>query len=201
MTQLRSIDVTDEERKAAKEIIKSFEEFVRKLKGARNRDKEVVNIIKENQSANPEDLYGIRHLLRRFQQEVRKRYSEIIYDFSGIKNEQDNTIQKGYLHSFKKLEKDTTIRQIKTSIQDAMQQLSETIEEFMEAFEHFGSPDQINEIIKSSDNADKVVESLENVIEKQLKSYLEKNVIKKAHYNTERKQIMKRARLIKLLEG
>jgi hypothetical protein len=83
-----------------------------------------------------------------------------------------------------------------------MQQLVEFLEEFMESFEHFGSPEQISEIITSSQKADKILQSMENIIDKQLKPHFQKNILKRRTVvSSMRGNIKKRARLIRLLEA
>lgn len=198
--QQRSSQISDEERQSARKAIGSFEELVKRLKGARDRDKEVVDVLKSNQGASPDELYKIRHLLRRFQKEVRDRYTAIIIAFAGKKDQDLKTITQGYIHNLKILEKDTTTREIKNALQDAMQQFTEYMEEFLEAFEHFGNSEQIQEIVITSQKADALIQSIENVVEKQMKPHFEKNILK-TRLSELRGKIVKRARLIKLLEA
>lgn len=200
IAQQRSSQISDEERTAARKSINSFDELVKRLKGARDRDREVVDVLKKNQDTNPNELFKIRHLLRRFQKEVRDRYTAIIIAFAGKKNENMKNITQGYIHQLRPLEKDTATREIKIALQDAMQQFTEYMEEFLDTFERFGNPDQIKEIITTSQKADALVQSIENVVEKQLKPHFEKNILKTNIANQIRGQILKRARIIKLLE-
>lgn len=196
--QYRSTEITENEKQAAKQTINAFDELISRLKNAHNRDLEVVNVLKSNKDASPNDLFKIRHLLRRFQTEVRERYSDIIIAFSGKKDSNMEGITEGYIHKFRLLEKDTTIRGIKSLIQDSMQQLTEFVEKFLESFEHFNNQDQIQEIILASQKSEEVIGSLENIIEKQMKPYFQKNILKNRLSNL-RTQIYKRAFLIKIL--
>ncbi|MFA5048476.1 MAG: hypothetical protein WC516_05645 [Patescibacteria group bacterium] len=198
--QQRSSQISDEERQAARRAIGSFEELVKRLKGARDRDKEVVDVLKSNQEINPNDLYKIRHLLRKFQKEVRDRYTAIIIAFAGKKDQDLKTVTQGYIHNLKLLEKDTTTREIKSALQDAMQQFTEYMEEFLDAFEHFGNSEQIKKIITTSEKADTLIQSIENVVEKQMKPHFEKNILK-LKLSELRGQMAKRARIIKMLEA
>lgn len=200
IAQQRSTQISDEERQAAKKCINAFEELIKRLKGARDRDREVVDVLKSNQEASPNDLFKIRNLLRKFAAEVKSRYTSIIVAFAGKKDDNMNSVTQGYIHQLKPLEKDTTTRDIKNALQDAMQQLTEFMEEFLEAFEHFGSPDQVQEIITTSQKADALVQSIENVVEKQMKPHFEKNILK-TKMSELRGQIIKRARIIKMLEA
>lgn len=199
-SQQRSSTISNEERDAAQKTIHAFDELVKRLKGARNRDKEVVNVLKQNQEANPNDLFKIRHLLRKFQEETKERYTSIIIAFAGKKDKSLKGITEGYIHNFKLLEKDTAVREIKQAIQDAMQQLVEFMEEFLSAFEHFGNPDQIKEIINTSQKADALVQSIENVVEKQMKPHFEKNILR-TKVGELRGQVLRRVRIAKLLES
>jgi hypothetical protein len=148
-SQQRSSQISEEERQAARKSINAFEELINRLRGARDRDEEVVDVLKKNQDANPNELFKIRHLLRRFQKEVRDRYTAIIIAFAGKKDKDMKNVTQGYIHQLHILEKDTTTREIKIALQDAMQQLTEYMEEFLETFERFGNPDQIKEIIRN----------------------------------------------------
>lgn len=198
ISQQRSTKITDEEKQAARRAINAFDELISRLKGARNADKKVVNVLKENAEAKPNDLFKIRHLLRKFQQEVRNRYSAVIIAFAG-KKENMKTITEGYIHTLNVLAKDTKTRTIKEALLEAMQQLTEFEEAFLSSFEHFNSPDQIKEIINTSKKADEIITGIENIVEKQLKPHFEKNILRNKISNFHG-QIVRRARIIKLLE-
>lgn len=195
-----SIEVTDEERKAARDAISSLDRFLRELWAARQNDKKLVDILKKNQSnVDSSSLFEIRHLLRRFQKEVRDRYVNLIFDFAGKKDDDFRVLSEGYIHTLVPLEKDTNTRQMKASLQDAMQQLAEFVQDFIEAFEDFNDPEQVNKIVKLSDEIDNMTRSIENIIDNQIKPHLEKNVIKRKRANEIQKDILKRSRLIKML--
>jgi hypothetical protein len=63
-----------------------------------------------------------------------------------------------------------------------MQQLTEFIEEFIEAFEDFNNKDQINNIVNTSAKAERITQNIENIIDTQLKPHFEKNILKRASY-------------------
>jgi hypothetical protein len=200
-SQQQISSISPEERDAAKKSINSFNELLRRLKGARNADKTVINILEKNKDADPSELFKIRHLLRRFQNEVKERYTSIIIAFAGKKNDKMQTVTKGYIHNLEPLLKDTMLREIKITISDSMQQLTEFMEEFLSEFEKFNNPNQITEIIRISSKADAIISSIENIIEKQLTPYLQKNVLQQKVVTEFRGQIIKRAWIIKLLEN
>lgn len=197
---LRSYEISDAEKEAARNVIRVFDKFLRELWAARQHDARLVNVLKTNQNASTQDLFGIRHLLRRFQREVKDRYTKLIIDFAGQKDEEGKEISKGYIHFIKPLEKDTTTRQIKSALQDGMQQMTEFLEEFIEAFEDFGDQEQVSKIISTSDKADKIVTSIENIIDKQLKTHFRKNILNQKKAKSIRGHIIRRARLVKLME-
>jgi signal transduction histidine kinase len=107
--------------------------------------------------------------------------------------------EKGIIHLLQPLEKDTKTRQIKTALQDAMQQLSEFVEEFLELFEDFNSKDQVKNIITVSKKSEKIIQSIENIIEKQMKPHFEKNILGTKKIGSIRGRIRRRARLICML--
>jgi hypothetical protein len=197
-----SLDVTDEERRAARDAIKSLERFLRELWAARQNDKKLIDVLKKNQSnVDSSSLFEIRHLLRRFQKEVKDRYVLLIFNFAGKKDDNFNVLSEGYIHSLSLLEKDTTTRQMKASLQDTMQQLTEFIQDFIEAFEDFNDPEQVNKILKLSENAENIVRSIENIVDNQIKVHFERNIIKRKRASEIRKDIVKRSRLINMLRS
>jgi len=200
--QSRSSEISEEERQAALAAMAAFDKLLKQLKAARAKDQDVVDVLKENKEASPRDLFKIRHLLRDFQKDVKDQYTRIILDFAGQKDANMQTMTKGYIHLLQPLEKDTATRQLKAALQDAMQQLTEFLEEFLESFEHFGSPEQITDILTSSQKADKIIQSIENIVDKQLKPHFQKNIlVRKTVVSSMRGNIKKRARLVRLLEA
>lgn len=197
----RSIEISDKERKYARDSINAFEKFLKQLWAARQHDQRLVNVLQKNKESDPTDLFEIRHLLRRFQKEVKNRYTQLIFDFAGKKDSDQKRITEGYIHKLIPLEKDTITRGIKDALQDAVQQLTEFIEEFLEAFEDFNNPDQIKKIVSTSQKADKIFRSIENVIERQLRPHFEKNILTQKKISEIRGGIKKRARLINMLGG
>jgi hypothetical protein len=195
-----SLEITNEERVAARESIKALDKFLKELWAARQNDKKLIDVLKKNQgNVDSSSLFEIRHLLRRFQKEVKDRYVLLIFNFAGKKDDNFNVISEGYIHALTPLEKDTITRQMKSSLQDAMQQLTEFVQDFIEAFEDFNDPEQVNKILKLSDESDNIVRSIENIIDGQIKSHFERNVIKKKRASEISKDIVKRSRLIKML--
>lgn len=192
----RSFEITNEERNAARKVIDVFNKFLKQLWAARQHDQRLINVLKKNKDTDPTALFGIRHLLRRFQREVKQRYTNLIVDFAGKKDIKHDVISKGYIHTLIPLEKDTITRNIKTILQDAMQQLTEFLEEFLEAFEDFNDPDQITKIIMTSSKVDQIAQSIENIIDSQLKPHFERNILKAKHLASIRNRIS----IIKLLE-
>jgi hypothetical protein len=196
----RVSEISEEERRAAINTIKVFDQFLKQLWSARQHDKRLINVLEKSENLEPSALFEIRHLLRKFQREVKDRYTDLIIMFAGKRDDSLNPISKGILHILVPLEKDTTIRQIKSSLQDAMQQLAEFMEEFLESFEDFNSKDQIKEIVSSSGRADQIIQSIENIIDKQLRNHLEKNILGPKKISTLRNSIRRRIRLISMLE-
>jgi hypothetical protein len=194
-----AMDITDEERNAARESIKALEKFLKELWAARQKDKVLVNVLEKNKDVDSKSLFEIRHLLRRFQKEVKDRYINLIFNFAGKKDDNFQVVSEGYIHKLIPLEKDTVTRQMKEGLQDSMQQLAELIEEFIDEFENFDDPEQINKIVNISQKVDQMVKSVENVVNSQLKPHFEKNILKRRKVSEIRRHIIKRARLIRML--
>ena len=62
-----SLEVTDEERRAARDAIKALDTFLRSLENTRRQDKKLIIVLKQNTDVDPKSLFEIRHLLRRYQ--------------------------------------------------------------------------------------------------------------------------------------
>ena len=80
-----------------------------------------------------------------------------------------------------------------------MQQLTEFIQDFIETFEDFNDPEQVNKILKLSNSIDEVVRNIENIIDTQIKVHFERNIIKRKRASEIQKDIIKRSRLINML--
>jgi len=195
----RTFEISDVERKSAKQALYSFKKFMEKLWAARQSDKRLVDVLEKNREADTTQLFEIRHLLRKFQKEVKDRYTDLVFMFAGKKDNGGNTLSEGVIHSLDPLEKDTVTRQIKTTLQDAMQDLTEFIEEFLEGFENFNDKDQIKQILDASKKADQLTQSIEVIIDKQLRPHFERNIMKRNRMAAAVQRIHRRARLIEML--
>ena len=195
-----SLEVTDEERRAARDAIKALDTFLRSLENTRRQDKKLIIVLKQNTDVDPKSLFEIRHLLRRYQKEVKDRYVKLILDFAGKRDDNFQVVSQGYIHSLQPLEKDTITRNMKAALQDSAQQLTELAEEFIELFESFDDPDQVKNILRINDSIDLITSSIQNIIDNQIKPHFEKNVIKRKNAGDVKRNMLKRARLIKMLE-
>lgn len=196
----RTFEISDAERRAAKQALLVFKKFMEKLWAARQADKRLVDVLEKNQEADPSQLFEIRHLLRRFQKEVKDRYTALVFLFAGKKDEQGNNVEDGAIHSLDPLEKDTATRQMKATLQDAMQDLTEFVEEFLEGFENFNDKDQIKQILESSKKADQLTQSIEVIIDRQLRPHFERNILKRNKMAAAVRRIRRRAHIIEMLE-
>ena len=197
----RTSEISDEERAAAQNALKAFNKFLQELWSARHHDERLLNVLDKSENVDPTALFEIRHLLRRFQRETKDRYTHLIVTFSGKRDENFNQISSGIIQLLAPLEKDTITRQIKVSLQDAMVQLAEFMEEFLEAFEDFNSKDQVKEIKRTAQKAEKIIQSIENIIDKQMKVHFERNILGKKKVSELRRYIKRRSRLIEMLEA
>lgn len=195
----RTSEISDEERQAAKNALKAFDKFLKQLWSARQSDQRLLNVLDKSEDVDPKALFEIRHLLRRFQKETKDRYTNLIIMFAGKKDDDLNPVSPGIIQLLTPLEKDTTTRQIKIALQDAMQQLAEFMEEFLEAFEDFNSKDQVKDIKRTAKKAEKIVQSIENIIDKQMKIHFERNILGQKKVSELRNCIKRRSRLIYMM--
>jgi hypothetical protein len=196
----RSSEISEEEKQAAKDAIKAFDTFVKKLNGIRKHDKRLVDLLEQDEILESKSLYDIRHLLRRFQKEVKQRYAEVIVDFAGQRTG-GNDISEGYIHTLNLLKRDTITNNIKIALQDAFQTLTEFAEEFIDSFENFHDKDQIKQIVNSSSKIEQIVQTIENIIDTQLKPHFEKNILIKNKFANNLSSISRRKRMLKILVG
>ena len=196
----RSSEISEEEKQAAKDAIKAFDTFVKKLNGIRKHDKRLVDLLEQDETLESKSLYDIRHLLRRFQKEVKQRYAEVIVDFAGQRTG-GNDISEGYIHTLNLLKRDTITNNIKIALQDAFQTLTEFAEEFIDSFENFHDKDQIKQIVNSSSKIEQIVQTIENIIDTQLKPHFEKNILIKNKFANNLSSISRRKRMLKILVG
>ncbi len=194
----RTAEISDEERAAARNAIHMFNKFLSKLDASREQDNRLLDVLKANQDADQSALFEQRHLIRRYQDDVKQRYTDLIFDFAGKK--EGNYTVPGIIHIMKPLEKDTKTRQIKTTLEDAMSQLSEYMEEFLKSLDDYENKNQIKSILYTSDMVDKLIKSIKNIFDSQLKPHFDRNVLKKEKFANIRGDIKKRARIISLLE-
>jgi hypothetical protein len=130
----------------------------------------------------------VRQHLRKFQREVRETYSRLIPEFSAA------------LQSLDPFSKDTETANIREALLDAMQQMSEIVESFMETLDDFNAPDQVQRMNVLHQKSKQLAQSIEGVVEGRLRDHFEKNVLRRKRVGKLRTRIMRRARLIRMLE-
>jgi len=186
----RSLKISKEEREAARAALDKFQEFMKNLWSAQQHDERLTNVLQKSPDAAPEQLFEIRHLLRKFQKEVRENYTKLIPQF------------REAIEHLEPLVTDTEIGQIKENLVAAMQQLSEIIEAYMEAFEDFNSPSQIQRMVTLSQKAGQLAKSIESIVEGQLQDHFRKDIFPQPdHLANLEIRMMRRARLIRMLGG
>lgn len=195
----RTIQITESERQAAKEAIHGFKKFLGALWSAQQHDKRLINILNKAGDVDPSSLFEIRHLIRKFQKETKEIYTDLIIMFAGKRDQNMNNVSQGVISLLTPLEKDTITRQIKIILQDAMQQLIEFVEEYLEALEDFNSVDQIEDIKFTAKKSEQLAQNIENIIEKQMRVHFERNILGRPKTSSIRQDIKKRTRLINLM--
>jgi hypothetical protein len=184
----RSVDITQEERDLAKKALGMFGTFTEALWRAQQRTERLMNVLGKVPDVQPEQLFKVRQHLRKFQREVRETYSRLIPEFSAA------------LQSLEPFSKDTETANIREALLDGMQQLSEIIESFMEALDDFNAPDQVQRMTVLNQKAKQLAQSVESVVEGRLRDHFEKNVLRRKRVGELRTRIMRRARLVRMLE-
>jgi len=187
----RSIEISEEERQAARNAIKQFDSFLKVLWAAQQHNERLSDVLEKTPDASPERLFGVRHLLRQFQKKVRSDYTKAIPSFNEA------------LKSLEPFGKDTETVKIKENLMDAMRELSEVVEAYLEIFEDFNAPDQVQRMIARSKRIEELSKSIQSVIEGQLKTHLQKDILQRTAARLERIRSgsLRRSRLIRMIGG
>lgn len=187
----RSIEISEEERQGARDAIKQFDSFLKVLWEAQQHNERLSNVLEKTPGASPESLFSVRHLLRRFQKEVRSAYTKAIPSFNEA------------LKSLEPFGKDTETVKIKENLMDAMRELSEVVEAYLETFEDFNAPDQVQRLVARSKRIEELSTSIQSVIEGQLKTHLQKDILQRTAARLERIRSgsLRRFRLIRMIGG
>ena len=193
----RSVAISEEEKTAAKETLKEFDEFLRLLHVSRHHDEKLSSAI-EGTELSQEDLFSIRQKKRDldrshrdFREKARQRYLELISVF------------KSALEKMTILEQDTETFKIKTALTDTMQSLVDVLESFLEVVglgvKLYEDPSQIKKLIALNQKANQYVVGIESVIESQLKGHFERDILGRSRVADYKHNIRKRARLIRMM--
>lgn len=184
----RSVPFSEEEKQAARASMLQLGGFLRQLWAAQQHSERLMDVLNKSPNTPTEQLFSIRHLIRRFRDEVRQHFTALLPAFSNA------------ITTLNPFVKDTETGRIRESLIDAMQQLSEVAETYMETFEDFNAPDQIQRLQALFQKIQQLSQGIESVIEGRLRDHFEKNILRRQKISELRAGIRRRARLIAMLE-
>lgn len=184
----RSVPFSDEEKQAARTSMLQLGSFLRQLWAAQQHSERLMDVLNKSPNTPSEQLFSIRHLIRRFRDEVRQHFTALLPAFSNA------------VTTLNPFVKDTETGSIRETLIDAMQQLSEVAETYMETFEDFNAPDQIQRLQALFQKIQQLSQGIESVIEGRLRDHFEKNILRRQKIGDLRTGIRRRARLIAMLE-
>jgi hypothetical protein len=184
----RSVPFSEEEKQAARTAMLKLGGFLRRLWAVQQHSERLMDVLNKTPETSPEKLFSIRHMIRRFRDEVRQHFTALLPVFSEA------------IETLNPFLKDTDTGRIYESLIDAMQQLSEVAENYMEAFEDFGASDQIQRLKASFQKIQQLSQGIESVIEGRLHDHFEKNILRRHKISELRFGIQRRARLIAMWE-
>jgi|ETNvirnome_2_300_1030623.scaffolds.fasta_scaffold28239_2 hypothetical protein len=179
----RTVKIPQEEKDAARTSLAKFREFINELWECYKHDQELINIL-ESTSPTPEKIYDERYLFRKFKDESRQMYTRIMSIFVSA------------VDSLAILESDTRTRQIKESLIYSFSSLIDLVENFLEALVKFKEKEQPQEIIGLFQKIHKGITSLESLVDKQMSSHFEKNILGRYKVSFDKRN----DRLIKILD-
>jgi hypothetical protein len=182
----RSVPFTEEEKQSARNAIKKFDGFLKHLEVAIEHSERLMEILAKS-PATPEPLYSIRHLLRQFRDESKERFARLVPEFSGA------------ISSLSPFEHDTDTSSLKNGLIDAVQQMSEFVENYLEEFDNF-EPNQIQKLQNFFNKIKQLAQNVESVVHGRLQDHFEKNILGRQNVGQLRTDILRRARLIAMFE-
>jgi len=184
----RSVPFSEEEKQAARVAMSKLAGFLRRLWAAQQHSERLMDVLGKTPDTPPEQLFAIRHLIRRFRDEVRQHFTALLPVFSDA------------ITALDPFAKDTDTGHIREGLIDTMQQLSEIVESYMETFEDFNAPDQIQRLKALFQKVKQISQGIESVVEGRLREHFEKNILRRQKITELRTGIRRRARLIAMLE-
>lgn len=184
----RSVPFSEEEKQAARVAMAKLGDFLRQLWAAQQHSERLMDVLGKAPETPPEQLFSIRHLIRRFRDEVRQHFTRLVPVFSEA------------IATLNPFAKDTETAAMREGLIDAMQQLSEVIETYMEAFEDFNAPDQVQRLKALFQKVKQLSQGIEAVVEGRLRDHFEKNILRRQKISELRSGIRRRARLVAMLE-
>jgi hypothetical protein len=184
----RSVPFSDEEKQAARTAMSQMGGFLKRLWAAQQHSERLMDVLNKAPDTPSEQLFSIRHLLRRFRDEVRQHFAGLVPAFSQAIS---------YLNPFLK---DTETGRLREGLIDDMNQLSEVAETYLETFENFNAPDQVQNLKAAFQKLKLISQGIESTIEGRLRDHFEKNVLRRQRIGDLRSGIRRRARLIAMLE-
>jgi len=186
----RSVPFSDEEKQSARNALSKLNEFLAQLWATIQHSERVMDQLKDPNMPSGQ-LFQIRHLIRRFRDEVRQHFAKLIQNFGSC------------VESLNPFSKDVETNRMKDHLLDDMSQLSQFVELFLETLEDFNSPDQIKRLNDVFLKIKQLAQSIEIVIKGRLRDHFEKNILNRQKVGTIeelRGAIRRRARLIAMLE-
>jgi len=184
----RSVPFSEDEKQAARTAMTKLSGFLRRLWAAQQHSERLIDVLNKSPDTPPEQLFSIRHLIRRFRDEVRQHFTALLPAFSEAISTLDPFV------------KDTDTGRMRESLIDAMQQLSEVVETYLETFEDFNAPDQVQRLKTLFQKVKQLSQGVEAVVEGRLRDHFEKNILRRQKISDMRAGIRRRARLIAMLE-
>jgi len=179
----RTVEIPQDEKNAARTSLAKFREFINELWECYKHDQELINIL-ESSSSTPDQIYEERYLFRKFKNESRQMYIRIMSIFVGA------------IDSLSVLESDTRTRQIKESMIFSMSSLIDLVENFLEALVAFNEKEQPQNIINIFQKIQKSITALESLVDSQLSSHFEKNILGRYKVSSENRS----DRIFKILD-
>ncbi len=185
----RSVPFSEQEKQEARVALAKLGGFLKQLWAAQQHSERLMDVLNKAPDTPPEQLFSIRHLIRKFRDEVRQHFAGLVPTFSTA------------ISTLDPFKKDTDTAAIREGLIDAMQQLSEVVESYMETFEDFNAPDQVQRLKALFQKVKQLAQSIEAVIEGRLRDHFEKDILNRQKIGELHDGIRRRARLIAMLEG
>lgn len=175
-----SLDITDAEKKTAREMVELLTLLLDKMLGFNNYLNILYNPFKEYQTVSEESVHKYRAALWRFSEEVEKKYLGLKAQESN--NPKDWPIKKTAFVAAAKLKEfssDTHIAKLLESFSDDVTDVEDNVISLVAIIRNYENPTFRNNVVTQMENTKKEMSELKKLIEDRIIDHVNANILAK----------------------